>query len=229
MKLFAIADVHLSFTTSKPMDIFSDVWKNHAERLAAEWSDAVSEEDAVLIPGDISWAMYPQDAVADLRFLSELPGKKILLRGNHDYWWNGASAVRRLLPEGMMAVQNDSVRIGGFQIGGSRGWTVPPENAEGEDAKLFQRECIRMELSLRSMTGDGRKIVMTHFPPFPENGGTSSRMTEMFERYGVEKVVYGHLHGPAARGAVTGVYGGIEYRLVAADAIGFRPVFIAEC
>ena len=125
MRIFAIGDPHLSLDSDKPMDIFGPKWGHHAERIAEAWHETVSEEDLVLVPGDISWAMHLKNAAADLKFIGDLPGRKVILRGNHDYWWDSLSKVRSALPPSMYALQNDALVIGGIAIAGSRGWTCP--------------------------------------------------------------------------------------------------------
>ena len=150
MHVYAISDPHLSFTEDKPMSVFGAVWENHWDEITADWKAKVQSDDVVLIAGDISWAMYLQDAVKDLELIGALPGTKILIRGNHDYWWSGISKVRAVLPEGTYCLQNDALKIGKYVFAGSRGWSVPETGAaqSAEDAKIFEREIIRMEMSL---------------------------------------------------------------------------------
>lgn len=230
MKLFAIGDLHLSHAAEKPMDIFGAGWDNHVGHIAAAWRDSVGEEDAVLIPGDISWAMRLKDAVPDFEYIASLPGKKILLRGNHDYWWTSLSKVRKMLPPGIYALQNDAVEIGnGAAAAGSRGWICPGSAGfdRARDQRIYEREVIRLELSLSKAPKGSRIIAMLHYPPFNEKR-LSSDFTELFEKYGVERVVYGHLHGRACKNAFEGMRGGIEYTLCSADHLGFAPKFITE-
>ncbi|MDD6044971.1 MAG: metallophosphoesterase [Clostridia bacterium] len=229
MKLFAIGDLHLSHASDKPMDVFGPAWDNHASRIGEAWRKTVADEDVVLIPGDISWAMQLGEAKADLDFIAALPGKKILLRGNHDYWWTSLSKVRAMLPEGMYALQNDAVDIGGAIIAGSRGWICPGSAGfdEDTDQKIYDREVIRLGMSLER-AGEGERIIaMLHYPPFNEKRN-SSAFTHLFERYNVERVIYGHLHGKSCRSAFEGTREGIEYTLCSADHIGFAPKFISE-
>ena len=153
MQIYAIADLHLSLTSEKPMDVFGEAWRGHAEKLERNWRERVQADDLVLIPGDISWAMQLSAALPDLSFIGDLPGKKILLKGNHDYWWSAIGRVRASLPEGMRALQNDSIVENGIGICGSRGWLCPgSNNFSAEDQKIYLRELDRLSLSLSSRT-----------------------------------------------------------------------------
>ncbi|MEA4970360.1 MAG: metallophosphoesterase [Candidatus Pelethousia sp.] len=229
MRIFALGDPHLSLSTDKPMDIFGPNWDDHAARLEAAWRAAVQPEDAVLLPGDISWAMSLNEAKADLAFLAALPGTKVLLRGNHDYWWSSISKVRAALPAGMHAVQNDSLVLSGMAVLGTRGWVCPGSALfdPATDQKLYERELIRLELSLKSAPAGLPKLCMLHYPPFNERRQQSG-FTELLEAYGVERAVYGHLHGKACRNAFEGRRNGVEYILCSADHLEFIPKLILE-
>lgn len=226
MHIYAISDLHLSFSSPKPMDVFGDEWHDHAARLAAAWQDTVQQEDVVLIPGDISWAMQLSAASPDLAFIGALPGKKVLLKGNHDYWWNSIGKVRAALPPDTFALQNQAMNIGDYAVCGTRGWLCPGSSAFTEaDEKIYERELIRLELSL-SCAEKGRPILaMLHFPPFSEKAPASG-FTELLSRYGVTTALYGHLHGAAQRTAFEGVRDGVAYRCVAGDYLSFRPLKI---
>lgn len=223
--VFAIGDLHLSLSVpNKAMDVFGAQWKDHTTRIKEAWQDVVSEDDLVLIPGDISWAMYLSDALADLAFIGSLKGKKLILRGNHDYWWRSVTKVRAVLPEQMYALQNDVFRFGDLFVCGTRGWTVP-ESArfkESADQKLYERELIRLDLSLKALPKDMRAIGMLHFPPFSETGEKSG-FSERFRSAGVTDVVYGHLHGAACKYLFNGESGGVIYHAVPADYLNFIP------
>ncbi len=228
MKIFAVADLHLPGGADKPMDIFGKHWEGHFDRIRASWTDQVAEEDVVLLPGDLSWAMQFSDALEDLRAIGSLPGKKIILRGNHDYWWGSIGRLRRALPENMLALQNDAVQIGGVTFCGSRGWTHPTEGdgEDKEDRRIYERELIRLEMSLeQGRKLGGRMIVMTHYPPLDERH-EHTPMSRLITSYGPTDAVYGHLHGPALRGAFNGVRDGIRYHCVSCDGTGFtvRPI-----
>ena len=223
MQIYAIADLHLSLTSEKPMDVFGEAWRGHAEKLERNWRETVNEDDLVLIPGDISWAMQLSAALPDLSFIGNLPGRKILLKGNHDYWWSAIGRVRSNLPEGMRALQNDSIVEDGIGICGSRGWLCPgSNNFNAEDQKIYLRELDRLSLSLASLPAVETKIAMLHFPPFLDKE-KGSGFTERLEDAGVQIVVYGHLHGEANRYAFEGERNGITYHCVAADKLDFAP------
>jgi predicted phosphohydrolase len=223
--VYAIGDLHLSLSVpNKAMDVFGERWRDHTDRIREAWQDTVSENDLVLIPGDISWAMYLSDALADLGFIGALKGKKLLLRGNHDYWWQSVTQVRNALPEGMYALQNDVFRFGDLFVCGTRGWTVPQSSRfkESADRKLYERELIRLDLSLKGLPQNAPAIGMLHYPPFSENGEKSA-FAERFEAAGVKSVVYGHLHGASHRYAFNGERDGVVYRCVSADFLNFVP------
>ena len=226
--VYAIGDLHLSLSVpNKAMDVFGAHWQNHADRLKEAWQDTVAPGDLVLVPGDISWAMYLDDAIADLGFLGALNGTKLLLRGNHDYWWQSVTKVRAALPDSMYALQNDVFRFGDLYIAGTRGWTVP-ESAhfkESADRKLYERERIRLDLSLARVPEGAACIGMMHYPPFAESGEPSA-FAKRFEETGTGDVVYGHLHGASHRFGFCGEANGVRYHLVSADYLDFVPKLI---
>jgi predicted phosphohydrolase len=226
MQIYAIADLHLSLTSEKPMDVFGETWRGHAEKLERNWRERVQEDDLVLIPGDISWAMQLSAALPDLSFIGSLPGKKILLKGNHDYWWSAIGRVRSQLPAGMRAIQNDSIAENGIGICGTRGWLCPgSNNFDADDQKIYLRELDRLTLSLNSLPQVETKIAMLHFPPFADKD-KGSGFTERLEAAGVKIVIYGHLHGDAHKNAFEGERNGIVYHCVAADKLDFAPKLI---
>lgn len=222
MTVWAISDLHLP-ASKKPMDVFGPHWLNHFERICEDWVDKVYPDDIVLLPGDLSWAMRLEEAMEDLRRLGTLPGRKILLRGNHDYWWNSIGRVRRALPAGCFALQNDSLLLNGLLFAGSRGWTIPGDPAgESDDARIYRRERLRLEMSLqnaRARSADAPLIAMMHYPPRAE--GTPG-FSDILERYGVGDVVYGHLHGAGLSQAVRGEIDGVRYHQVSCDGLGFK-------
>lgn len=223
MNIFAIGDLHLPGGDDKPMNVFGAHWEGHWDKIRADWRERVTEEDIVLIPGDISWAMRLEDAVPDLEQIGELPGRKILLRGNHDYWWGAISRVRDVLPRDMYALQNDALLLEGIAFCGSRGWTCP-QGETGEDARLYARELLRLRISLeraRQVQPQGPLIALTHYPPLAE-GGAQTPVSDMMEEFGVGDVVYGHLHGASIRGAFAGEVNGVRYHFVSCDGLGFR-------
>lgn len=228
MRVFAIADPHLSGASPKPMDVFGEGWRGHPEAFFAGWRRVVRDGDLVLVAGDISWAMRLDDAAVDLLALAGLPGTKVLLRGNHDYWWPSLSKLRRALPPGMHALQNDAVRIGDVIVGGTRGWSCPGSPGFGDDdRKVYEREVQRLRLSLAAMdaAGDGFRVVMLHFPPTNPRGDPSG-FTEVLARARIDALVFGHVHGdgPVPLPALDGV----RVAFVAADRVGFEPVLVRD-
>lgn len=228
MNIYAIGDLHLSHNVNKPMNIFGPAWERHEERIACEWRALVRDDDIVLIPGDFSWAMRLEEAKLDIDYLHNLPGTKILIRGNHDYWWSSLTKVREALPPNVYAIQNDYISINGVNIGGTRGWTCPGGTGyTAQDEKLYKREVQRLELSLKTMPKGGTRIAMIHYPPFNENLENSG-FTELMEKYEIETVVYGHLHGKSCSFSFKGVRNSVNYVLVSADYIDFRPKHISS-
>ena len=223
MKIFAISDLHISTNTDKPMDVFGGNWVGYLDKIKSDWQDKVSDEDLVLIGGDISWAMDICDAQKDIETLKELKGKKILIKGNHDYWWSGIGKVRDMLPEGFYALQNDSIRFDGVVICGSRCWSVPgaPDFKE-QDMKIYLRETERLKLSLSAASKikkDGDKLIaLVHYPPFNVRR-ENSLFTDIFEKNGVDSVIYGHLHGKGVRADKLVVKNGVKYYLTSCDQV----------
>lgn len=230
MAIYAISDLHLALSVDKPMDVFGARWANYMDRLEENWSSTVGEDDHVLIPGDISWATYLEQAYEDFRFIDRMPGKKIISKGNHDYWWTTKSKLDKFIKEkGFSTISfmhNNSYTFEGVAVGGTRGWDMPGEEGfNTEDAKIYQRELQRLELSLKDarVPDGGRLIAAIHFPVF-NSKGVFSGFLDIMQKYNVQLCIYGHLHGEAHKHAVEGVVKGIEFRLVAADRIGFKPV-----
>ena len=230
MKIFAISDLHLGLIADKPMDIFGPHWEGHPERIRQEWTNAVSGDDIVLVAGDISWAMKPLEAKEDLAFLDGLPGKKIIIKGNHDYWWQGLKKVRDIAPASITPLQNTSYEIEGIGIAGTRLWIDPGlnlEKATDDDRKLFERELSRLKNSIESISGNPEKIiVMTHFPPISPDG-IAGRAVEAVKGFDIHTWVFGHMHidGNHYSGFNT-TLGNTRFVFTSADYIGFRPVRI---
>ncbi|HEY5525545.1 MAG TPA: metallophosphoesterase, partial [Clostridium sp.] len=198
MALYAISDLHLGFNEDKPMDIFGEKWTGHPEKIKNNWIKKVNKEDTVLIAGDISWAMSSDSSGIDLQWVEELPGKKILSRGNHDYWWNSITKLNALF-ENTKFLQNNYYSYEDYAICGTRGWTCPGGDKFTEkDKKIYLRELIRLRLSLDEAKKNGfsKFIVMLHYPPTNERFEESD-FVKIIKEYGVEKVIYGHLHGPS--------------------------------
>ncbi len=229
MAVFALADLHLSHGGKKPMDVFGPEWTGHPEKIAARWCEVVGSEDLVIVPGDISWAMRLEEVGPDLSFVAALPGTKLLLRGNHDYWWSAIGKVRRALPAGIHALQNDHFIWQDWAICGTRGWVCPGDenyNPE-EDGRIYRRETERLKLSLESALEDGhtRIIAALHYPPFNRLREPSA-FTDLLETVPVERCVFGHIHGPGRERVFSGILRGVGYSFVAADAVNFTPVRI---
>ena len=224
MSIFVIADLHLSFKNPKPMDIFGDNWTKHEEKIKKDWNEKVKEEDLVVLPGDFSWSTYLKDTYEDFTYLNSLPGKKILLKGNHDYWWTTAAKMNRFFAENgfqtLALLHNNCHFYGETALCGTRGWFYEEDQA-GHNEKVFRRELIRLEASLKA-AGEHPKLCFLHYPPCYE-GYTCPEIIALLEQYGVKICYYGHLHGGSHRLAVEGVRGKVEYHLVAADYLRFAP------
>lgn len=221
MRIFAISDLHLTSEVDKPMDIFGEKWIGHWEKIKEDWNNKVSDDDVVLVAGDTSWGMRLSEAVNDLKQIDALPGKKIIIRGNHDYWWSAYSKIKALPLTSIVFVQNDATTVGDYVFCGTRGWTVGDrEGMTQEDGKIFDREIIRLELSLKEAVAkaEGREIIgLIHYPPFNAKY-EKSPFTELFEKYGVKRVVYGHLHGKQAKNSYKSVHiGNVIYYLTSCD------------
>lgn len=236
MTIWAIADIHASRTNvitgqpEKPMDLFGPRWAGHLERLERAWQERVAPGDTVIVAGDIDWALHLEEAGETLDRLASWPGTKLLLRGNHDYWWSSKTTnrVRRALPPGLIALHNDSYQAEGFNICAAKGSPVPGGmDWTANDAKLLNREVARLEMSLCTRDPALPTIAALHYPPFyPAHPESPYR--SLLEREGVEACVYGHLHGAGASAGPHGRIGPVLYRLVAADYVDFAPVLVAR-
>ena len=231
MKIFAISDLHLSFMVDKPMDLFGGHWKDYEVRIMDDWNSRVGDNDIGIIAGDLSWAMRMSEAEKDFEYMRKLNGQKIVVRGNHDYWWSSVSRVRSGLGDGFHVLQNDSIKIGNVVFAGTRGWKLP-ERRKGlkeDDKKILAREVIRMELALKDAEKKrepGDKIVaILHFPPF-NSTRDDSEFTQLFEKYDVGVCVYGHLHSKGGRKDLVTSKNGITYYLTSCDLLGFKAAEI---
>ena len=225
MALYVLGDTHLSLGASKPMDVFPG-WNGYVERLERNWRKLIKPEDTIVLAGDISWAMRLNDTRRDFAFLQELPGQKLIMKGNHDYWWTTANKMNAYLKaEGfdtLHILHNNSYSVEGYALCGTRGWFYE----ETGDQKVFKRELIRLEASLKA-AGERPKLCFLHYPPLYQ-GYRCPEIIALLEQYGVERCYYGHLHGGSHRLAVEGRQGGVAYYLVSADYVGFRPQKICE-
>ena len=226
MSLYAIGDTHLSLGTDKPMDVFGGRWEGYVDKLREGFLD-LGPEDVTVLCGDLSWGMSLEQARADFAFLDGLPGEKIFLKGNHDYWWNTAAKMNAFFAaQGFTTLHmlhNNCRFYGDTALCGTRGWFYEEDRGE-HSAKIFQRELLRLETSLKA-AGDREKLCFLHYPPLYQ-GYRCTEIRELLERYQVSRCFYGHLHGGSHRLAVSGRQGSVEYALVSADYLGFRPLKI---
>lgn len=249
MAVWAIADLHLSFgVPNKKMDIFSEKWKDHPEKIQHHWLKKITPDDLVLISGDISWALRPEDAKPDLDWIHALPGTKVLLRGNHDYWWSSLKKIEEILPSSIHLIQNNVFTWNHISIGGARMWDTPeysfqdyvhyinnprentltkvedPEEVE----KIFTRELGRLENSLKLLPKDSSiRIAMTHYPPISADL-KDSRISALLEKYEIGFCVFGHLHNIKDHSLPFGVKNGIKYILTSCDYVDFNPVKLLD-
>ncbi len=229
MSIYAIGDLHLSFGegVDKSMDVFGQVWADHADKLRRNWTGLIEDDDTVVIAGDISWGLTRSEAMADLEWIHGLPGRKVLIKGNHDPWWTGIKRLNALYDD-MYFLQNAAYEVEGLMIAGSRGWICPgSEGFDEHDEKIYRRELLRLEESLRRAAGR-ETIGFLHFPPANDRGEESG-FTQLFEKYGVKEVYYGHLHGSEMFGrGIQGLYRGVRYSLISLDYLDCRPRLIRE-
>lgn len=226
MAIYVIGDLHLSFSTNKPMDIFGRNWQNYEEKIKKDWLLKVKPEDTVILPGDFSWAMYLDETEKDFEFINNLPGEKILLKGNHDYWWTTVTSMRKYIKEenfeNIDFLYNNSYEIENKIIAGTKGWNISEEQ---EDIRLTKREVARLELSIKSgiekYGNDKEIIVFMHYPPLTKNN-IDTDYTRLMKKYGIKRCYYGHLHANSIKDAVEGNVDGIEYKLVSSDGLDFK-------
>ncbi|OPJ55935.1 metallophosphoesterase [Alkalithermobacter paradoxus] len=230
MALYAIGDLHFGKAVNKPMDIFGDNWQDHREKIIKHWSESVNDNDTVLVVGDISWGINLKEAMPDLEDIGNLPGKKILVKGNHDYWWSTVSKLNKLF-DNMKFLQNNYYTYENYAICGTRGWLCPNETKfDEEDEKIYNREVQRLKLSLDAAKKDGFEdiIVITHYPPTNDRLDESN-FTKMYEEYKVKKVIYGHLHGKESfKHGLIGERNNVEYSLASCDYTDFKLIQIMK-
>ena len=227
MALYAIGDLHLCLGASKPMDIFGGNWVGYMDKLA-EGMSVITPEDTTVLLGDLSWALGLEGAKADFSWINHIPGRKIILKGNHDYWWSTASKFYKFCQEQRFSDQfilnNNHYEYQDWAICGTRGWFFEEEVSGQHDEKVFKRELLRLETSLKS-AGDRPKMVFLHYPP-KYKGYECPEILELLNKYEVRRCFYGHLHGPSHKLAMEGLWDGVEYRLVAADFLNFKPFLV---
>lgn len=227
MALYAIGDLHLSFEADKPMDVFGKLWTGYVDKLRTGLS-VIGPEDTTVLMGDLSWSMDLDHAVRDFAFINAIPGRKIILKGNHDYWWTTASKFYKFCQaqgfSNMEILNNNCYFYGDAAICGTRGWFFEEERGGDHDAKILNRELMRLEASLKA-AGDREKLVFLHYPPV-YRGYRCQPILELLRRYQVNRCWYGHLHSESHKLAIIGEYEGIDFRLAAADYTGFRPIVV---
>ena len=230
MALYAIGDLHLSLASNKPMDVFGAGWSNYVERIREGFS-ALAEDDVTVLCGDLSWGMGLEESLQDFRFIDALPGKKYIIKGNHDYWWNTASKMKKFFDANglttLEVLHNNCALYGDVALCGTRGWFYEEDAAAGShNDKVLQRELGRLEASLQA-AGEREKICFLHYPPL-YHGYRCEEVLRILKKYDVKRCCYGHLHGPSHRLAVRGTAEGMEFTMVSADYLSFRPKKIAD-
>ena len=230
MSIYAIADLHLSFSENKPMDIFGDNWIGHEEKIKKDWIEKVTDNDVVILPGDFSWSMHLEETKKDFEYINNLPGKKLLLKGNHDYWWTTITKMRKFIEENGFKnidfVYNNSYEFDNYIITGTRGWNTTEEE---KDEKIIKRELARLEASLQDgiqKYGNEKDIIVCmHYPPITNAKiirHEEAKFVEVMKKYNVKKCLYGHLHSTSIKDAIEGKLEGIEFKLVSADGLDFK-------
>lgn len=230
MSIYVIGDLHLSFNEDKPMYIFGDNWRGHEEKIKKDWVEKVTDNDLVILPGDFSWSMKLEDTENDFEFINNLPGKKLLLKGNHDYWWNTVTKMRKFLEEknfkNIDFIYNQGYEFENYIIAGTRGWSKI-EHCENE--KILNRELARLETSIKDGLQKTEKpkevIVFMHYPPISNAkiiNKEEAQFVEIMKKYNVKRCFYGHLHGSSIKDAFEGMFDGIEFKLVSADGLDFK-------
>ena len=230
MSIFVIADLHLSFKNPKPMNIFGDNWENHEQKIKEDWTKKVTDKDLVVLPGDFSWAMNIEDTYLDFKYLNELPGKKLLLKGNHDYWWTTLKKMRAYLEENdfntIDFIYNNSYCYENYIITGTRGWSLNDLEGNGQ---ILNRELGRLELSLQEgitkFGTDKEILVFMHYPPITNSAILNNlelKFVNVMKKYNVKRCMYGHLHSRSHKDAIEGVVDGIQFNLVSGDYLDFK-------
>ena len=229
MALYAIGDLHLCLGAPKPMDVFGGNWIGYMDKLK-EGMSVITPEDTTVLLGDLSWALDLPSSAADFAWISEIPGRKIILKGNHDYWWSTAAKFQKFCGENgfsdLHLLNNNCFDYDGYAICGTRGWFFEEERSGQHDEKVFRRELLRLEASLKA-AGERPKLVFLHYPP-RYKGYECGEILELLEKYEVRRCFYGHLHGGSHKLAMEGQWDGVDFRLVAADYIGFKPFCVLK-
>lgn len=230
MSIYTIGDLHLSFNEDKPMSVFGEMWEDYEIKIEKDWKDKVREDDLVVLPGDFSWSMYLKDTYKDFEFINNLPGKKLLLKGNHDYWWNTVTSMRNFIKEnGFLNIDfiyNNSYEYDNYVIVGTRGWTLGEDE---ESKKMINRESLRLELSIKDGIDkygtDKEFIAFMHYPPIQNQNikeNSKNEFINILNKYNIKRCYYGHLHASAIKDAIEGKFFDIEFKLVSADGLDFK-------
>lgn len=221
--IYAIGDLHFDHSKQKPMDVFGENWINHKEKIVDHWKSCVNDDDLVLVPGDISWALKLDEAVPDLMLIDSLPGHKLFIKGNHDYWWESISRLKSLDLESITFIRNNSYQYKDVGIGGTRGWMSRDSDGFDEgDEKIYKRELLRLDASLSTIDdGVTKKIAMLHYPPF-DGKLRPNDFVDVLVKHKVEMCIYGHLHAEGLRYAVEGIINGVDFKLVSSDFLDFK-------
>lgn len=240
MALYAISDLHLSLSIDKPMDVFGPTWHDYMNRIKTSWLETITPNDTVLIPGDISWATYLEQTKADFAYIDSLPGKKLVIQGNHDYWWTTVSKLENFLAaEGFSSIgviKNKAILVDNYIISGTRGWLMPGDgDFKTADRRIYERELARLSLCLNDVNriyeqelSEGRtakKIIMTHYPPILKLN-RSTEPSRLISEAGIDLCIYGHLHSHGHSLVFEGIEKGVSYRCVSSDYLGFVPTLL---
>ena len=221
--IFTIGDLHFDSSGEKPMDIFGDNWLNHEDQIMDNWKKIIGEDDLVLLAGDTSWALKLEEAYEDLKKIDILPGRKIIIKGNHDYWWDSLNKINNLELETIDFIQNNSFIYNGIAIAGTRGWFTVEDKNDEQNQKIFKRELNRLRLSLESIKDPvDKKIVMIHYPPFNQDLNPNE-FVDIMKEFNVDICLYGHLHAEGHKYAIEGEIQGIEFHCISSDYIEFMP------
>lgn len=235
MAIYAMSDLHLALSADKPMEVFGDGWQDYMDRIFANWNSVVGVDDTVLVGGDVSWATYIDKAKEDFDFLHRLNGKKIISKGNHDYWWESLTKLQNFVSENgftsITFMHNNGFVAENIGICGTRGWTLPDSDSfSSDDVKMYERELIRFALSaedmakkIKSSSNVSKRVAVLHYPPIYRDGTVDDGFNKVIKEYKIDLCLYGHLHSYAHKNAFCGAADGTEYRLVSADYMKFCP------
>ena len=233
MSVYVIGDLHLSFSQDKPMNIFGEIWENHTGKIKKDWEEKVKKEDTVFLLGDFSWAMKLKDTLQDFEYINSMPGKKILLKGNHDYWWTTVTNMKKFLEENNIKnidfLFNNAFEIENKVFCGTRAWAEGTSEEDEENQKIIERECGRLKFSIeygiQNFGKDKEFIACLHYPPITKSDidkGETTPFMEILKQYKIKRCYYGHLHGDAIKDAIEGTIDGIELKLISADGVDFK-------